>query len=38
MDVIETRELTKQFGSGEVLVQALCGVDLQIGAGELVSA
>ena len=37
MDVIETRELTKQFGSGEVLVQALCGVDLQIGAGELVA-
>jgi putative ABC transport system ATP-binding protein len=37
MDVIETRELTKQFGSGDVLVQALRGVDLKIGAGELVA-
>jgi putative ABC transport system ATP-binding protein len=37
MDVIETRELTKQFGSGDVLVQALRGIDLKIGAGELVA-
>lgn len=37
MDVIETRGLTKQFGSGEVLVQALRGIDLKIGSGELVA-
>ncbi|MBI2478352.1 MAG: ABC transporter ATP-binding protein [Planctomycetia bacterium] len=37
MDVIETRELTKQFGSGDVLVQALRGIDLRIGVGELVA-
>ncbi len=37
MDVIETRELTKQFGSGDVLVQALRGVDLRIESGELVA-
>lgn len=37
MDVIETRELTKQFGSGDVLVQALRGIDLRIGSGELVA-
>ena len=37
MDVIETRGLTKEFGSGDVLVQALRGVDLRIGSGELVA-
>jgi putative ABC transport system ATP-binding protein len=37
MDVIETRELTKQFGSGDVLVQALNGIDLRIESGELVA-
>ncbi|MCA9120922.1 MAG: ABC transporter ATP-binding protein [Planctomycetaceae bacterium] len=35
--VIETRELTKEFGSGDVLVKALRGVDLKIGTGELVA-
>lgn len=37
MDVIETRELTKHFGSGDVLVKALGGVDLRIGSAELVA-
>ncbi|MBC8355810.1 MAG: ABC transporter ATP-binding protein [Planctomycetes bacterium] len=37
MDVVETRSLTKQFGSGDVLVEALRGIDLRIGPSELVA-
>ena len=37
MDVIETRNLTKQFGTGDVRVDALKGVDLQIGQAEFVA-
>ncbi len=37
MDVIETRNVTKQFGTGDVCVEALKGVDLQIGEAEFVA-
>ncbi len=37
MDVIETRGLTKRFGSGDVQVEALKGIDLHIGEAEFVA-
>jgi len=37
MDVIETRKLTKQFGLGDVRVEALKGIDLHIGQAEFVA-
>src|SRR5262245_48777301 len=37
MYVIEARALTKVFGSGEVRVDALRGVDLQVPKGELLA-
>ena len=37
MGVIETQHLTKHFGSGEVLVEALTDVDLQIHRAEFVA-
>lgn len=37
MTVIETRKLTKVFGSGETRVEALRGVDLAIELGEMVA-
>jgi putative ABC transport system ATP-binding protein len=35
--VIETRDLKKAYGSGPAQVEALRGIDLKIGAGELVA-
>lgn len=37
MDVIETRSLTKQFGAGDVRVDALWGIDLRIEQSEFVA-
>lgn len=37
MDVLETRNLTKQFGTDAVRVDALRGVDLRIGQSEFVA-
>ncbi len=37
MAVIEVRDLTRRYGQGETAVQALAGVTLSIGGGELVS-
>jgi putative ABC transport system ATP-binding protein len=37
MDVIETQELRKHFGTGDVVVEALRGIDLRIGQAELVA-
>jgi putative ABC transport system ATP-binding protein len=37
MDVIETRSLTKQFGTGDVRVDALRGIDLRIEQSEFVA-
>lgn len=37
MDVIETRNLTKRFGGGDVLVDALKGINLHIGKAEFVA-
>ena len=37
MDVIETRNLTKHFGTGDVRVDALRGIDLHIGESEFVA-
>jgi putative ABC transport system ATP-binding protein len=34
---LETRELTKVFGSGDTAVRALDGVSIEIGAGEMVA-
>jgi len=35
--VIELRGVTKTYGAGSAAVEALCGVDLRIGAGEFVA-
>jgi putative ABC transport system ATP-binding protein len=37
MSVIEIHDLTKTYRMGEVQVQALCGVSLQVERGEMVS-
>ncbi len=37
MDVIETRDLTKRFGSGDVQVDALKGVEFHVGQAEFVA-
>jgi len=37
MCVLETRSVTKVFGQGEARVEALGGVDVQIGKGEMVA-
>lgn len=34
--VLEVKELTRSFGAGETLVEAVRGVDLTLGAGEIV--